>query len=137
MAAARAAEVAVACACINLFKLCLTQTQRDALKNVTRWFYTCVNQPQFRKVVGVVSEAAAAGPATRRTRRGWCAMSAEPVRAALGLGANLGDPAAAMARALRMLDDGEDTAVAAVSKLYRTPPWGLVASSPGSLASSS
>ncbi len=57
------ADVAVACACINLFKLCLTQTQRDALKNVTRWFYTCVNQPQFRKVVGVVSEAAAAGPA--------------------------------------------------------------------------
>ena len=57
-------------------------------------------------------------------------MSAEPVRAALGLGANLGDPAAAMARALRMLDDGEGTAVAAVSKLYRTPPWGLVEQPP-------
>ncbi|MGV0910598.1 2-amino-4-hydroxy-6-hydroxymethyldihydropteridine diphosphokinase [Martelella sp. FOR1707] len=57
-------------------------------------------------------------------------MSAEPVRAALGLGANLGDPAAAMARALQLLDDGEGTAVVAVSKLYSTPPWGLVEQPP-------
>ena len=57
-------------------------------------------------------------------------MSAEPVRAALGLGANLGDPAAAMARALQLLDDGEGTGIVAVSKLYRTPPWGLVEQPP-------
>ncbi|WP_180897493.1 2-amino-4-hydroxy-6-hydroxymethyldihydropteridine diphosphokinase [Martelella soudanensis] len=57
-------------------------------------------------------------------------MSAEPVLAALGLGANLGDPASAMARALRMLNDGEGAEVVAVSKLYRTPPWGLVEQPP-------
>lgn len=47
-----------------------------------------------------------------------------PVRAYLGLGGNIGDPAAAMAAALRMLDDLPDITVAAVSSLYRTPPWG-------------
>jgi glutathione S-transferase len=52
------ADIAVATACINLFKLFLTQAHRDGpLKNVTRWFYTCVNQPSFRKHVGIISEA--------------------------------------------------------------------------------
>ena len=45
-------------------------------------------------------------------------------RAFLGLGGNLGDPAAAMASALRALDSAPGTRVAAVSSLYRTPPWG-------------
>ncbi len=45
-------------------------------------------------------------------------------RVFLGLGGNLGDPAAAMAAALRILDDDRRTRVAAVSSLYRTPPWG-------------
>ncbi|MHC3941314.1 2-amino-4-hydroxy-6-hydroxymethyldihydropteridine pyrophosphokinase [Paenochrobactrum sp. BZR 201-1] len=42
----------------------------------------------------------------------------------LGLGGNLGDPVSSMARALHMLDRREDSKVSAVSKLYRTPPWG-------------
>ena len=42
----------------------------------------------------------------------------------LGLGGNLGDPKAAMAEALRLLDGREDCRVLAVSKLYVTPPWG-------------
>lgn len=42
----------------------------------------------------------------------------------LSLGGNLGDPAAAMAEALRMLDADAEIAVTAVSSLYRTPPWG-------------
>lgn len=46
-------------------------------------------------------------------------------RAFLGLGGNLGDPAAAMAAALRALDRHAGVAVAAVSSLYRTPPWGV------------
>jgi 2-amino-4-hydroxy-6-hydroxymethyldihydropteridine diphosphokinase len=46
------------------------------------------------------------------------------VRAFLGLGGNIGDPAAAMASALRMIDAHEAVSVAAVSSLYRTPPWG-------------
>jgi 2-amino-4-hydroxy-6-hydroxymethyldihydropteridine diphosphokinase len=48
------------------------------------------------------------------------------VRAYLGLGGNLGDPQAAMAAALTMLDTTDDITVACVSSLYRTPPWGLV-----------
>ena len=46
-------------------------------------------------------------------------------RAYLGLGGNLGDPAAAMAKALQALDADEGISVAAVSSLYRTPPWGV------------
>jgi len=46
-------------------------------------------------------------------------------RAFLGLGGNIGDPAAAMAAALRALDDSAEVRVVAVSSLYRTPPWGL------------
>jgi 2-amino-4-hydroxy-6-hydroxymethyldihydropteridine diphosphokinase len=42
----------------------------------------------------------------------------------LGLGGNIGDPAASIAAALRALDGSEDIAVEAVSSLYRTPPWG-------------
>lgn len=47
-------------------------------------------------------------------------------RAYLGLGGNLGDPAAAMAAALRALDADPDISVDAVSSLYRTPPWGVI-----------
>lgn len=46
-------------------------------------------------------------------------------RAFLGLGGNLGEPAVAMAAALRALDAHPDVSVAAVSSLYRTPPWGV------------
>ena len=48
----------------------------------------------------------------------------KPTVAALGFGGNIGDPAAAMARALRELDAHDDCRVQAVSGLYRTPPWG-------------
>jgi 2-amino-4-hydroxy-6-hydroxymethyldihydropteridine diphosphokinase len=46
--------------------------------------------------------------------------------ATLGLGGNIGDPAASMARALTLLDARPDCAVTHVSKLYRTPPWGKI-----------
>ena len=45
-------------------------------------------------------------------------------RATLGLGGNIGDPVQAMAEALRALDGRADSRVLAVSRLYRTPPWG-------------
>ena len=45
-------------------------------------------------------------------------------RAALGLGGNIGDPVHSMAGALQALDGWEDCRVSAVSRLYRTPPWG-------------
>ena len=49
------------------------------------------------------------------------------VRAFLGLGGNLGDPLAAMAAALRLIDADGSTRVVTVSSVYRTPPWGAVA----------
>ncbi|WP_421580228.1 2-amino-4-hydroxy-6-hydroxymethyldihydropteridine diphosphokinase [Shinella sp. M31] len=45
-------------------------------------------------------------------------------RASLGLGGNIGDPVQSMAEALRALDARPDCRVTAVSRLYRTPPWG-------------
>mgnify|MGYP001036458505 CR=1 FL=1 len=52
-------------------------------------------------------------------------MPSEPFRrASLGLGGNIGDPVRAMAEALQALDAREDCRVTAVSRLYRTPPWG-------------
>jgi 2-amino-4-hydroxy-6-hydroxymethyldihydropteridine diphosphokinase len=46
------------------------------------------------------------------------------VTAWLGLGGNIGDPVAAMAEALSRLAARPDCSVEAVSRLYRTPPWG-------------
>lgn len=51
--------------------------------------------------------------------KGWQA-------ATLGLGGNIGDPVAAMADALRRLDQLRDCRVTSVSRLYRTPPWGKI-----------
>ena len=45
-------------------------------------------------------------------------------RASLGLGGNIGDPVQSMAEALRALNARPDCRVTAVSRLYRTPPWG-------------
>lgn len=49
---------------------------------------------------------------------------ATPVRAYLGLGANLGDPAATMRAARVMIDHMERTHVVAAASLYRTTPVG-------------
>ncbi|MBB4121826.1 2-amino-4-hydroxy-6-hydroxymethyldihydropteridine diphosphokinase [Martelella radicis] len=57
-------------------------------------------------------------------------MSNERGRAALGLGGNLGEPALAMASALSLLDGDPETTVVAVSRLFRTPPWGPVPQPP-------
>ncbi|WEX75933.1 2-amino-4-hydroxy-6-hydroxymethyldihydropteridine diphosphokinase [Sinorhizobium numidicum] len=45
-------------------------------------------------------------------------------RATLGLGGNIGDPRRSMAEALQALDERPDCKITAVSRLYRTPPWG-------------
>jgi 2-amino-4-hydroxy-6-hydroxymethyldihydropteridine diphosphokinase len=56
---------------------------------------------------------------------GTAADDATVPAAYLGLGGNLGDPAAAMAAALRMIDAHPAIFVSAVSSVYRTPPWGM------------
>ncbi len=48
----------------------------------------------------------------------------QPIRAGIGLGANLGDPVAAVRHALRALDELPDSRLLAASRLYRTPAWG-------------
>jgi 2-amino-4-hydroxy-6-hydroxymethyldihydropteridine diphosphokinase len=45
-------------------------------------------------------------------------------RAAIGLGGNMGDVAAAFIMALRALDARDDCRVVARSSVWRTPPWG-------------
>jgi len=47
-------------------------------------------------------------------------------RAFLCLGGNIGEPAKAMAAALRALNEDERVSVLQVSSIYRTPPWGVV-----------
>ena len=46
------------------------------------------------------------------------------ITALLGLGGNIGDPRTTMAAALGRIDARPDCDVVAVSRLYRTPPWG-------------
>ena len=48
-----------------------------------------------------------------------------PHRVTLGFGGNLDDPAMAIARALERLDGYDEIALQSVSRLYRTPPWGM------------
>ncbi len=48
-----------------------------------------------------------------------------PVRAYIGLGANVGDAAATLAAAMRDIDALPSTVLAARSSLYRTPAWGV------------
>jgi 2-amino-4-hydroxy-6-hydroxymethyldihydropteridine diphosphokinase len=48
----------------------------------------------------------------------------QSTRAFLGLGGNLGNPAATMKSAIQALHARDDVTVETVSSLYRTPPWG-------------
>jgi 2-amino-4-hydroxy-6-hydroxymethyldihydropteridine diphosphokinase len=52
-------------------------------------------------------------------------MTDRTIRAYLGLGANLGDPAATLAWAVGALDRAPRMRVRAVSPLYVTAPWGV------------
>jgi 2-amino-4-hydroxy-6-hydroxymethyldihydropteridine diphosphokinase len=52
-------------------------------------------------------------------------MTAPTVRAYIGLGANVGDPAATLAGAVASLDELAGVRVRGVSRLYATTPWGV------------
>lgn len=52
-------------------------------------------------------------------------MTAETVRAYVGLGSNLGSPARQVSLALEQLDGIPETSLRKASRLYRTRPWGL------------
>ncbi|AWO96362.1 putative valine--tRNA ligase-like isoform 3 [Scophthalmus maximus] len=61
------ADMAVATAVLLPFKYALEPSDRNALTNVTRWFTTCINQPQFLKVLGKVTLCEKMGPVTLKT----------------------------------------------------------------------
>uniref|UniRef100_A0A8C4DJU8 Valine--tRNA ligase n=1 Tax=Dicentrarchus labrax TaxID=13489 RepID=A0A8C4DJU8_DICLA len=48
------ADMGVATAVLLPFKYVLEPSDRKVLTNVTRWFTTCINQPQFVKVLGKI-----------------------------------------------------------------------------------
>ncbi|KAF3838486.1 hypothetical protein F7725_010254 [Dissostichus mawsoni] len=48
------ADISVACSILWLYKQVLEPSFRQPYPNVTRWFVTCVNQPQFKTVLGDV-----------------------------------------------------------------------------------
>ncbi|CAH2325086.1 elongation factor 1-gamma [Pelobates cultripes] len=48
------ADINVVCSLLWLYKQVLDPSFRQPFGNVTRWFVTCVNQPQFRAVLGEV-----------------------------------------------------------------------------------
>ncbi|TNN81938.1 Elongation factor 1-gamma [Liparis tanakae] len=49
------ADITVACAMLWVYKQVLEPAFRQPYPNVTRWFVTCVNQPQFKTVLGEVN----------------------------------------------------------------------------------
>uniref|UniRef100_A0A4W4E5E8 Valine--tRNA ligase n=1 Tax=Electrophorus electricus TaxID=8005 RepID=A0A4W4E5E8_ELEEL len=56
------ADMAVAMAALLPFKYALEPMDRKTLVNVSRWFDTCVHQPQFLKVLGKISLCEKMGP---------------------------------------------------------------------------
>jgi asparaginyl-tRNA synthetase len=46
------ADISLAVACVAVFKRVLTPSQRAEAPHACRWFFTCVNQPHFRSVLG-------------------------------------------------------------------------------------
>ena len=48
------------------------------------------------------------------------------MRVGFGLGSNMGDKPANITRALAMLEEREVAQLHAVSRIYRTPPWGVL-----------
>lgn len=48
------ADVVLACSLLPAYQVVLDESNRKPYVNVNRWFNTCVNQPQFRRVLGDV-----------------------------------------------------------------------------------
>uniref|UniRef100_A0A673CE87 Valine--tRNA ligase n=1 Tax=Sphaeramia orbicularis TaxID=375764 RepID=A0A673CE87_9TELE len=69
------ADMAVAAALLLPFKYVLEPPDRQDLTNVTRWFSTCINQPQFLKVLGKITLCEKMVPVTPK-------INAENVKAA-------------------------------------------------------
>lgn len=80
------ADITVASALVYPMKLVMSPEYRKAFPCVTRWFTTCVNQPQFMAVVGTVELAkeemtAEGAPAVPKKEVRLSCHKADPVRA--------------------------------------------------------
>uniref|UniRef100_A0A1X7SSY8 Elongation factor 1-gamma n=1 Tax=Amphimedon queenslandica TaxID=400682 RepID=A0A1X7SSY8_AMPQE len=49
------ADIGVCCTLLMLYKQVLEPQSRNSFVNLNRWFVTCINQPQFKKVLGDVT----------------------------------------------------------------------------------
>jgi elongation factor 1-gamma len=61
------ADIVMTCQLLNFYKMVFEPAFINQFKNVNRWFLTCVNQPQFKKVLGevqVCEKMAVAKPVT-------------------------------------------------------------------------
>lgn len=80
------ADITVVCTLLWLYKQVLEPSFRQAFPNTNRWFLTCINQPQFRAVLGEVKlcekmaqfDGESGGRGTRGPARG-CSLSLHPL----------------------------------------------------------
>ncbi|KAM3872855.1 valine--tRNA ligase [Diretmus argenteus] len=75
------ADIAVAAAVLLPFKYALEPPDRKVLTNVTRWFMTCINQPQFSKVLGKITLCEKMVPVTPRTNAATTTTNASAANA--------------------------------------------------------
>ncbi|XP_029307563.1 valine--tRNA ligase [Cottoperca gobio] len=75
------ADMAVATAVLLPFKYVLEPSDKKVLTNVTRWFTTCTNQPQFLKVLGKITLCEKMVPVTPKTN---AAANPQPAGPAAG-----------------------------------------------------
>ncbi|XP_019948459.2 valine--tRNA ligase [Paralichthys olivaceus] len=76
------ADMAVATAVLLPFKYALEPPDRKVLPSVTRWFTTCINQPQFLKVFGKITLCEKMVPVTPKTNAATDAKTANASPAA-------------------------------------------------------
>ncbi|XP_046892527.1 valine--tRNA ligase isoform X1 [Hypomesus transpacificus] len=86
------ADISVVTAILLPFKYALEPADRKFLVNVTRWFSTCVNQPEFLKVLGKFTLCEKMVPVTPKTSPSPAANAANAANTA---NANPADPPAA------------------------------------------
>ncbi|XP_005731906.1 valine--tRNA ligase [Pundamilia nyererei] len=82
------ADMAVATAVLLPFKYALEPSDRKAVTNVTRWFTTCINQPQFLKVLGEIVLCEKMVPVTPKTNAATNAVNGSPAADSPGAPAN-------------------------------------------------
>lgn len=66
----------------------LEPSDRKAVTNVTRWFTTCINQPQFLKVLGEIVLCEKMVPVTPKTNAATNAVNGSPAGDSPGAPAN-------------------------------------------------